>query len=124
MNALKNKVQLIGRLGADVEVKTLESGTQLAKLNIATNESYKNKEGEWTDNTTWHNVVAWGKTAELAAQLLKKGSEVALEGKLSNRSYEDKDGNKRYVTEVVMSTFLNLSKKPKSSEKAEADLPF
>jgi single-strand DNA-binding protein len=124
MNSLKNKVQLIGRLGADVEVKSLESGKQLAKISVATNESYKNKEGEWTDNTTWHNVVAWGKTAELAAQLLKKGSEVALEGKLSNRSYEDKDGNKRYVTEVVMSTFLNLSKKPKSAEKAEADLPF
>jgi len=124
MNALRNKVQLIGRLGADVEVKSLESGTQLAKISVATNESYKNKEGEWTDNTTWHNVVAWGKTAELAGQLLKKGTEIALEGKLSNRSYEDKDGNKRYVTEVVMSNFLNLTKKEKSEEKGKDGLPF
>jgi len=124
MNSLKNKVQLIGRLGADVEMKTLESGTVISKFPIATSESYKNKQGEWTENTTWHNVVAWGKTAELAHQVLKKGTEVALEGKLSNRSYEDKEGTKRYVTEVVMTTFLNLTKKPKSTEKAEADLPF
>ena len=114
MNSLKNKVQLIGRLGADVEVKSLESGKQLAKISVATNESYKNKEGEWMDNTTWHNVVAWGKTAELAGKLLKKGSEVALEGKLSNRSYEDKEGNKKYITEVVMNEFVLLDKKVKA----------
>ncbi len=124
MNSLKNKVQLIGRLGADVELKTLENGTALSKFPIATSESYKNKQGEWTENTTWHNAVAWGKTAELAHQVLKKGTEVAFEGKLSNRSYEDKDGTKKYVTEVVMTTFLNLTTRPKSTEKAEADLPF
>jgi single-strand DNA-binding protein len=114
MNSLKNKVQLIGRLGADVEVKSLESGKQLAKISVATNESYKNKEGEWMDNTTWHNVVAWGKTAEVAGKLLKKGSEVALEGKLSNRSYEDKEGVKKYITEVVMNEFVLLDKKVKA----------
>ena len=114
MNSLKNKVQLIGRLGADVEVKSLESGKQLAKISVATNESYKNKEGEWMDNTTWHNVVAWCKTAEVAGKLLKKGSEVALEGKLSNRSYEDKEGVKKYITEVVMNEFVLLDKKVKA----------
>lgn len=124
MNALRNKVQLIGRLGADVEMKSFDGGNQLARISVATNESYKNKEGEWVDNTTWHNVVAWGKTAELANQLLKKGSEVALEGKLSNRSYDDKEGNKKYVTEVVMSNFLNLSKKETAEGKGKDGLPF
>jgi len=118
MNTLRNKVQLIGHLGADVELKTLDNGNSVARISIATNESYKNKAGEKVDNTTWHNVVAWGKTAELANQLLKKGSEVALEGKLSNRSYEDKEGNKRYISEVVMNEFLLMDKK-----KAEA-APF
>jgi len=124
MNALRNKVQLIGHLGADVEIKSFESGSKLANLRVATNESYKNKEGEWTTNTTWHNVVAWGKTAELAGKLLKKGTEVALEGKLTNRSYDDKDGNKRYVTEVVMSEFLNLTKKEGTEGKGKDGLPF
>ena len=95
MNALRNKVQLIGHLGADVELKTLDNGNSVARISVATNEYYKNKAGEKVTDTTWHNVVAWGKTAELANQLLKKGSEVALEGKLSNRSYEDKTGVKK-----------------------------
>ncbi len=111
MNSLKNKVQLIGNLGADVELKTLENGNSVARISIATNEYYKNKAGEKVEDTTWHNVVAWGKVAELANQLLKKGSEVALEGKLSNRSYEDKEGNLKYISEVVMSEFLLLGKK-------------
>ncbi len=111
MNALRNKVQLIGHLGADVELKTLDNGNSVARISVATNEYYKNKAGEKVTDTTWHNVVAWGKTAELANQLLKKGSEVALEGKLSNRSYEDKAGVKKYVSEVVMNEFLLLDKK-------------
>jgi len=118
MNALRNKVQLIGHLGADVELKNLDNGNSVARLSVATNEYYKNKKGEKVTDTTWHNVVAWGKTAELSNQLLKKGSEVALEGKLSNRSYE-KDGQKKYITEVVMSEFVLLGKK----EKAE-NAPF
>ncbi|MFK7757905.1 MAG: single-stranded DNA-binding protein [Flavobacteriales bacterium] len=120
MNALRNKVQLIGRLGADVELKTLDNGNCVARISVATNESYKNKAGERVDDTTWHNVVAWGKTAELAKQILKKGSEVALEGKLSNRSYETKEGEKKYISEVVMSEFLSLDKK----EKAAVPAPF
>jgi len=111
MNSLRNKVQLLGHLGADVELKSLENGNSVAKISVATNEYYKNKQGEKVTDTTWHNVVAWGKTAELANQLLKKGSEVALSGKLSNRSYEDKEGTKKYVTEVVMNEFVVLDKK-------------
>ncbi len=111
MNNLKNRVQLIGHLGNDPEMKTFDSGKTKASLSIATNESYKNAQGDKVDETTWHNVVAWGKTAELASQLMVKGKEVALEGKLSSRKYDDKDGNTRYVTEVVMSEFLLLGKK-------------
>ena len=118
MNALRNKVQLIGHLGAEVELKKLENGNSVARISVATNESYKNKAGEKVTDTTWHNIVAWGKTAELASQLLKKGSEVALEGKLSNRSYEDKEGVKKYISEVVMNEFLLLDKK------ATAAAPF
>jgi len=117
MNTLRNKVQLIGHLGADVELKTLDNGNSVARLSVATNEYYTNKKGEKITDTTWHNVVAWGKTAELSNQLLKKGSEVALEGKLSNRSYE-KDGQKKYISEVVMNEFVLVGKKEKSTEKA------
>ena len=108
MSSLKNKVQLIGNLGQDVEIVNLESGKKLAKFSIATNEVYKNQQGEKVTNTDWHNLIAWGKTAELAEKLLVKGSEVAIEGKLTSRSYEDKDGVKRYITEVVVNEFLLL----------------
>lgn len=111
MNTLRNKVQLIGNLGANPEVVNLESGKKLAKFSIATNESYKNAQGEKVDDTQWHNVIAWGKTAELVENYLTKGNEVAIEGKLVNRNYEDKEGNKRYVTEVVASELLMLGKK-------------
>ena len=101
MNALKNKVQLIGNLGNDPEIITLESGRKLAKLSLATNESYKNAQGEKVTDTQWHNVVAWNRTAEIIEQYLGKGHKVAIEGKLTNRSYETKEGAKRYITEVV-----------------------
>ena len=103
MSTLRNKVQLIGNLGANPEVVNLESGKKLAKFSIATNESYKNAKGEKVEDTQWHNVIAWGKTAEIVENYLTKGNEVAIEGKLVNRNYDDKDGNKRYVTEVVES---------------------
>ena len=109
MSSLKNKVQLIGNLGMDAEIVNLESGKKLAKFSIATNEVYKNQKGERVTNTDWHNLIAWGKTAELVEKLLVKGSEVAIEGKLTSRSYEDKDGVKRYITEVVVNEFLLLS---------------
>ena len=106
MNALRNKVQLIGNLGMNPEIKTLDGGKKLAKMSIATNESYKNAKGEQVKETQWHNLVAWGKTADIIEKYLKKGSEVAIEGKLINRNYTDKEGLKRYITEIQVSDFL------------------
>ncbi len=106
MYALKNKVQLIGHLGNAPEVKTTESGKKLARFSVATNESYRNAKGEKVTETTWHNLVAWGKVADIAEKYLTKGKEVAIEGKLINRSYNDKDGNKKYITEVQVNELL------------------
>lgn len=110
MNNLSNRVQLIGHLGMDPESKTLDNGTAMSRFSIATNDSYKNAKGEKVTDTQWHTLVAWNKTAELANQLLKKGKEVAIEGKLINRSYE-KDGVKHYATEIRVDQFLLLGKK-------------
>ncbi|MBQ4913716.1 single-stranded DNA-binding protein [Maribacter sp. MMG018] len=110
MNALKNKVQLIGNLGQDPEIITMENGTKLAKFSLATTESYKNAKGEKVDDTQWHNVVAWGKTAEIVETYLLKGKQVAVEGKLTHRSYETKEGEKRYITEVRCNELLMLGK--------------
>jgi len=103
MNAMKNRVQLIGHVGNDPEIKTFEGGKKVAHLNIATNDSYKNDKGEKVEQTEWHRVVAWGKTAEIIEKFVTKGIQLALEGKLTNRSYDDKNGEKRYITEVVIS---------------------
>lgn len=111
MNALKNRVQLIGNLGNDPEIITLESGKKLAKFSIATNETYKNSAGEKVTDTQWHNIVAWNKTAEIIEKYLQKGNEVIIEGKLTSRSFDDKEGNKRYVTEVVCNELLMLGNK-------------
>lgn len=108
MNTLRNKVQLIGNLGNDPEIITLDSGKKLAKFSLATNEHYKDKDGQKQTKTDWHNIVAWNKTAELIEQYLSKGKEIAIEGKLSTRSYEDKEGQKRYTTEVVVNELLML----------------
>jgi single-strand DNA-binding protein len=110
MNTIKNKVQLIGNLGNDPEIINLESGKTLAKFSIATNDSYKNAKGEKITDTQWHNIVAWGRTATLVEKYLQKGKEVAIEGKLTSRSYETSTGEKRYVTEVVCNELLMLSK--------------
>ena len=111
MNKLRNKVQLIGHLGMNPEIKTLDSGLKLAKFSLATNESYTNSNGEKIDETEWHNVVAWNKTAELIESYLEKGKEVALEGKLTTRTWDDDKGIKRYITEVVCNEILFLGKK-------------
>ena len=111
MSTLRNKVQLIGNLGNNPEIITLESGKKLAKLSIATNETYKNAQGEKVTDTQWHNVVAWNKTAEIIEKFVQKGSEVAIEGKLTSRSYEDKDGAKKYITEIVCNELLMLGSK-------------
>ncbi|WP_431162976.1 single-stranded DNA-binding protein [Flagellimonas beolgyonensis] len=110
MNSLKNKVQLIGNLGNDPEMVTMENGSKLAKFSLATNETYKNAEGEKVTDTQWHNIVAWGKIAEIAENFLSKGKEVVIEGKLMSRSYETKDGEKRYITEVKCNELLMLGK--------------
>jgi single-strand DNA-binding protein len=110
MSALRNKVQLIGNLGNEPEIINLESGRMLAKFTLATNESYKNNKGEKVTDTQWHNIVAWGKTAEIIEKYVTKGKEVAIEGKLTSRSYETKDGDKRYITEVVCNELLLLGK--------------
>ncbi len=111
MYALKNKVQLIGNLGGKPEVKTTESGKKLATFSVATSESYRNAKGEKVTETQWHRVIAWGKVAEIAEKYLDKGKEVAIEGKLINRSYTDKEGNKKYITEVQVSELLLLGAK-------------
>ncbi|MGV3460778.1 MAG: single-stranded DNA-binding protein [Flavobacterium sp.] len=109
MNALKNKVQLIGNAGSNPDIKTFEAGKKLARLVIATNESYYNDKGEKVTDTQWHNVTAWGKMAEIIEKYVTMGKEIAVEGKLMHRSY-DKNGEKRYITEVVVSDVLLFGK--------------
>ena len=117
MKTLRNKVQLIGNLGADPEVKELTDGKTVAKLSLVTKDTYKKASGEKVTETQWHNLVAWGKTAEIAGKYLRKGNRVAISGKLSNRTYEDKKGIKRYVTEIVVDELLMLGDKPPDNNK-------
>ena len=109
MNALRNKVKLIGRLGQDPEVKTLESGKKVAHFTLATNDSYKNADGTKVEETTWHTVVAWNGLAELSTKFLRKGREVCIEGRIQYRSYIDKNGVQKNVTEIVASDLVLLS---------------
>jgi|TARA_B100000767_G_scaffold127554_1_gene121451 single-strand DNA-binding protein len=111
MSTLRNKVQLIGNLGNNPEIITLESGKKVAKFSIATNENYKNAQGEKVTDTQWHNIVAWNKTADIIEKYLEKGNEVAVEGKLTSRTYETKEGEKRYITEIVCNEILMLGAK-------------
>ncbi len=108
MYALRNKVQLIGRLGNVPDVKLTEKGKKWARFSLATHETYRNTVGEKVTETQWHYLVAWGKLAEVAEKYLEKGREMAIEGKLVNRSYVDKDGIKRYATEILVSEILLL----------------
>ncbi len=111
MNALKNSVRLIGHLGDVPKVKKLVSGKKMATLSIATNEQYRDSKGEMQSETTWHRLVAWDKQAEIAEKYLKKGSEIAIEGKLSNRSWEGKNGEKQHLTEIIVNSLMMLDKK-------------
>ncbi|MBL4705546.1 MAG: single-stranded DNA-binding protein [Flavobacteriales bacterium] len=111
MNNLKNRVQLIGNLGQAPEIFNFDGGNKKAKFSIATNSSFKNKKGENVQETQWHNVIAFGKTAAIIETYLEKGSEVCISGKLTSRSYEDKDGIKRFVSEIIMNELLMLDKK-------------
>jgi single-strand DNA-binding protein len=108
---MRNKVTLIGHLGNAPELKTFEGDKKMVKVSLATREVYKNKKGERVSDTTWHNVIAWGQLAETMSRYTQKGSEVAVEGKLVNRSYTDKEGVKRYSTEIHMHELLLLNNK-------------
>ena len=111
MTALRNKVQLIGHVGNDPEIKNLEGDRKVANLTLATNESYRNDKGEKIEETQWHRRTAWGKTAEIIEKYVNKGKEIAIEGKLVHRSYEDKNGEKKYITDVVVNELLLLGNK-------------
>ena len=106
-----NKVVLVGHLGGDPETRFTPSGAAVANFNLATNESWKDANGDFQDKTEWHRCVMFGKSAELAGNLLKKGQLVFTEGKLQSRNWEDKDGIKRYTTEVVCEMFTMLGRK-------------
>lgn len=129
MNALRNKVQLIGRMGDKIQVKTFDSGKIKGSVNLATSETYRNAQGEKVIETTWHHLVIWGKQAEILEKYTDKGSEIAIEGKITNRDYTDKDGVKKYITEIIVHEFLLMGgNKTKSQtvagESEEDDLPF
>jgi len=133
-----NKVILIGNLGKDPEIRSLESGVKVASFSLATTESYKNKEGQRVEQTEWHNIVMWRGLAEVAEKYLKKGSQIFLEGKIRSRSWDDKEGNKKYTTEIIADTFTMLGAKkegapapsiepeptPPVAPGPEDDLPF
>lgn len=110
-NMMKNRVTLIGNLGQDPEIKSIHSGRKMARFRLATNEKYKNAKDEWIEDTQWHSIIAWGKQAESVEKTLHKGSEIMLEGKLTHGEYTDKDGVKRYTTEVELQSFLLFDKK-------------
>ena len=110
MNALRNKVQLIGHVGQDPEIKTFEGGKKVASLSLATNDYYINAKGEKVEDTQWHKVKAWGKIAEIIEKYVVKGKEICVEGKLTYNHYLDKNNEKRYVTEVIINDILFLDK--------------
>lgn len=125
MNTLNNQVHLIGRLGQEPKLTKFDNGNAVCRFSLATHEFYKDKKGERQQRTDWHTVVAWGKMAEVMSDLLQKGKQVVVSGKLKNRQYEDKNGNNRYTTEVVASDFLLVG--PRESAEAavaEENLPF
>jgi single-strand DNA-binding protein len=118
MNALRNRVQLIGNLGQDPETKTLESGKKVAHFTLATSDEYKNSDGQKIKETTWHNIVAWNGLADVAGRFLKKGQQVAAEGRIVYRSYEDKKGVTKNITEIVLNELLML-RSPRDQKKEE-----
>ena len=126
MNQLRNQVQLIGHLGRDPEVKHLENEKIVAKFTLATSEVYRNEQGAKVTDTQWHNIIVWGKLAKVVEEYLYKGMQIAVKGKLTYRTYEDKEGLKRYITEIVVYdlAMLGMSKKIENTEVEEEFLPF
>ena len=106
MGTLRNSVHLIGRPGMDPEIKVFGEGRKLARFTFATNEKHYNEKMELVQETVWHNLLAWGRTAEQVEKIVKKGRLMAIDGKIQNRQYEDKDKNKRYITEIVVDEFM------------------
>ena len=123
MKNLVNRVQLIGNLGMDPELKTVGQGNNLVKFTLATNEYFLNKEREKVTETTWHNLIAWGPLAERLAAILQKGMEVAVSGKIRNRSYDDKEGTRKYISEVVVDDFYRITRGQKSENPQVAEEP-
>jgi single-strand DNA-binding protein len=117
MNALRNKVQLIGNVGHEPEIKTLDSGKKVAKFTLATNENFKSADGTKIEETVWHSVVAWNGLAELSSKYLKKGKQVCIEGRISYRTYTDKNGVTKNVTEIIASDLMLLSSPRTKAEK-------
>ena len=115
MSTLRNKVQLIGNVGNTPETTTFESGKKVTRFSLATNESYHSGDGKKVQQTDWHNVVAWGKQADVIEKYVSKGKEVAIEGKLTSHSYENKAGEKKFITEVLVSEILLLGNKENNS---------
>jgi len=109
MRNLKNTVRLIGNVGMDPELKTLTNGNTVARFSLATSEGYINKEGEKVVDTQWHRIVAWGKTAQLVEKICKKGNRIAVDGKLTSRSYEDEKGDKKYITEIIANELMVIN---------------
>ncbi|MCX6326661.1 MAG: single-stranded DNA-binding protein [Bacteroidia bacterium] len=120
MNSLKNRVTLIGNLGQDPETKTTESGKKVTNFTLATDDGYKNSDGQKVSETTWHNIVAWNGLAEIAGKYLKKGRQVAVEGRIVYRTYEDKKGVTKYITEIVLNDLI-LLRSGKDEGKEEPD---
>jgi len=116
MNTLRNKVQLIGNLGQNPEVRTFDNGKAMARFSLATTDSYRDASGKKITETQWHNLVAWGNLAKLVEKYLVKGSEVAVEGKLTHRSYDDKEGKKCFFTEIVMNEMVMMRGKGSQEE--------
>jgi len=114
MNSIKNNVQLLGRIGSEVEIKSTEKGIKCLNLSLAVDESYKNEAGEKVPKTLWVDLTLWSKTAELATGIIQKGNRVIVKGKLTNETWEDKEGNKRKSTSVTVNEFLNLEPKKDS----------
>jgi single-strand DNA-binding protein len=126
MTTLRNSVQLVGNLGKDVELKTFESGSQLATFTLATNEYYKDANGNGTKNTQWHNISAWGKLGASMAKSLSKGNQVVLHGKITYRNYTAKDGSVKYITEIIASDYMKVMGENVNEETKEIEevLPF
>lgn len=123
MNTLINNVHLIGNLGKNVELKNFDSGSKKATFSLATTESYKNQKGEYVKNTQWHNIVAWGRNAELISKALEKGSKVAIQGTLNYRTYEDKGGQTKYITEILVTEFMKMNAEARP-QAAKEPTPF